>query len=111
MKRSAKEIADLYKQLWQIELFFKWLKQNFKIKRLIGQSENAVKTQIIIAMTAYLLLKLVNKGSQAKVALQQLATLVAVNIMERRDITELMMRKKPPKSIKENINQMKVAWT
>jgi len=110
MKRSAKEIADLYKQRWQIELFFKWIKQNLKIKRLVGQSENAVKTQIIIAMIAYLLLKLVNKNPQSKVTLQQLATLVAVNIMERRDITELMMRKKPPKAMKENINQMKIAW-
>jgi len=108
MKRSAEEIAALYKQRWQIELFFKWMKQNLKIKRLVGQSENAVKTQIIIAMIAYLLLKLVNKHGDSKVTLQQLATLVAANIMERRNIDELIMRKKPPKGVKENMNQMQM---
>ncbi|MDQ7057425.1 MAG: IS4 family transposase [Ghiorsea sp.] len=61
LKRTAVEIADLYKQRWQIELFFKWIKQNLKIKRFLGTNENAVRTQIIIAMISYLLLKLVNK--------------------------------------------------
>ncbi|HID37720.1 MAG TPA: IS4 family transposase [Ghiorsea sp.] len=110
MKRSAKEIAGLYKQRWEIELFFKWIKQNLKIKRLVGQSENAVKTQIIIAMIAYLLLKLANKNSKSKTTLQQLAVLVAVNIMERRNISELLMRKKPPEPMKQNLNQMLMAW-
>ena len=110
MKRSAEEIAALYKQRWKIELFFKWIKQNLKIKRLVGQSENVVRTQIIIAMIAYLLLKLTNKYSCSKVTLQQLATLVAVNIMERRCIAELMMRKKPPKPKNENVNQLQISW-
>jgi transposase len=110
MKRSAKEIAGLYKQRWKIELFFKWIKQNLKIKRLVGQSENAVKTQIIIAMIAYLLLKLANKNPKSKTTLQQLAVLVAVNIMERRNISELLMRKKPPEPMKQNLNQMLMAW-
>ena len=56
-QRSDKEIADLYKQRWEIELFFKWIKQNLKIKRFLGRSENAIKTQICIAMIAYLLIK------------------------------------------------------
>ena len=54
--RSAEEIAELYKQRWQIELFFKWIKQNLEIKKFIGRSENAVKTQICIALIAYLVL-------------------------------------------------------
>lgn len=56
--RSDKEIADLYKSRWQIELFFKWVKQNLKIKKFLGKSENAIKTQICIAMIAFVLLKL-----------------------------------------------------
>jgi len=56
--RSAEEIAALYKERWQIELFFKWIKQNLKIKAFIGRSENAVKTQIYIAILAFLLLRL-----------------------------------------------------
>ena len=56
--RSDKEIADLYKSRWQIELFFKWIKQNLKIKKFLGKSENAIKTQICIAMISFVLLKL-----------------------------------------------------
>ena len=56
LSRSVEEISELYKQRWQIELFFKWVKQNLKIKKFIGRSENAVKTQICIAFIVYLLL-------------------------------------------------------
>ena len=56
--RTDKEIADLYKSRWQIELFFKWIKGNLKIKKFLGRSENAIKTQICIAMIAFVLLKL-----------------------------------------------------
>lgn len=52
---SAKQIADIYKDRWQIELFFKWIKQNLKIKTFLGTSKNAVMTQIWIAMIYYLL--------------------------------------------------------
>lgn len=54
-QRPAEVIAELYKQRWEIELFFKWLKQNLKIKRFLGQSENAVKIQLYTALIAYLL--------------------------------------------------------
>ena len=53
--RSDTEIAELYKQRWQIELFFKWIKQNLKIKKFLGKSENAIKTQICIAMISFVL--------------------------------------------------------
>lgn len=59
LKRSDEEIAELYKKRWQIELFFKWIKQNLKIKKFLGRSENAIKTQICIAMITYVLMKLV----------------------------------------------------
>ena len=62
-ERSAEEIADLYKRRWGIELFFKWLKQNLKIKRFLGCSENAVKTQIYTALIAYLLVELYRKNN------------------------------------------------
>jgi len=109
MKRSAEEIAALYKQRWKIELFFKWIKQNLKIKRLVGRSENAVRTQIIIAMIAYLLLKIANQSLASKLSLQQLATLVSVNIMERRNIDDLLLRKPPPKLKCDDFRQMQLA--
>lgn len=108
LNRSAGEIASLYKQRWQIELFFKWIKQNLKIKRFIGTSENAVKIQIIIAMIAYLLLHLANKAVDSSLTLQQLARLVSVNLMQRRNILELVMKLSPlPKRQRtENSNQL-----
>jgi len=59
--RSSEEIADLYKSRWQIELFFKWIKQNLEIKKFLGKSENAVKTQICIAIIAFVLIRLMQK--------------------------------------------------
>ena len=56
--RSDTEIAELYKQRWQIELFFKWIKQNLKIKKFLGKSENAIRTQICIAMISFVLQKM-----------------------------------------------------
>jgi putative transposase len=58
LTRPASEIAALYKERWQIELLFKWIKQNLKIKRFLGRSENAVKTQIYVALIAFLLLRI-----------------------------------------------------
>ena len=58
LERPAADIAALYKERWQIELLFKWLKQNLKIKRFLGRSENAVKSQIYIALIAFMLLRL-----------------------------------------------------
>ena len=55
---SAQEIADLYKQRWQIELFFRWIKQTLRIKHFIGISENAVRIQIAVALIGFLILRL-----------------------------------------------------
>jgi len=63
-KRNAQEIADLYKQRWQIELYFKWIKQKLKLKSYFGQSENAVKIQIYTALISYLLMKLMQQASK-----------------------------------------------
>ena len=108
-KRTAGEIAGLYKQRWQIELFFKWIKQNLKIKAFAGRSENAVKTQIIIAMIAYLLLKLANQSVASVLSLYQLATLLSITLMERRSLKELMLQNDPPKPPEINLNQLRLA--
>jgi len=109
MERTATEIAALYKQRWQIELFFKWIKQNLKIKRFIGTSENAVKIQIIIAMIAYLLLGMAKKLVPTKRSLQQLARLVSVNLMQRRNIAELLGNTPPPSKRKPTKNLRQLA--
>jgi len=63
LKRPASEIAALYKERWQIELLFKWIKQNLKIRRFLGRSENAVKIQIYVALIAFLLLRMLRHAA------------------------------------------------
>jgi len=106
LQRSAEEIAALYKQRWQIELFFKWIKQNLKIKRFIGRSENAVKIQVLVAMIAYLLLRITQIIGFSTVSLQKICRLVAVNLTSRRSILALLHpSSSPPPSTSEGAGQ------
>ena len=73
----------------QIELFFKWIKQNLKIKRFLGRSENAVKIQILTAMIAYLLLRFAQLSYPCKLSLQQIARKVSLNLMTRCQLISL----------------------
>ncbi len=94
-KLSATTIADIYKALWQVELFSKWIKQNLKIKSFVGTSKNAVMTQIWIAMCVYLLLAFLKFQSQATKSMQQILRLFQLNLFEKRDLLALM-RGDPP---------------
>ena len=92
----AKEIADLYKRRWQIELFFRVMKQTLKITHFIGRSENAVRIQIAVALIAFLLLQILNKMSQDKQTLLDTTRLVRTNLMHRKDFTRLRQLHRPP---------------
>ncbi|MCP4412768.1 MAG: IS4 family transposase [Gammaproteobacteria bacterium] len=105
LKLSAKTIADIYKSRWQIELFFKWIKQNLKIKSFIGTSKNAVLTQIWIAMCVYLILAYLKYQSKLKKSMQQMLRLLQLNLFEKRDLMALL-RGDPPTNYHVNINQL-----
>jgi len=111
LKRTAGEIAALYKERWEIELFFKWIKQNLKIKTFVGTSENAVKIQIIIAMITYLLMKLAANSLSQNISMQMFAALLRTNIMMRRKLNEIMGY--PPgtktNTYRENLDQLCMA--
>lgn len=99
MNWSAQTIADIYKQRWQVELFFKWIKQNLKIKSFLGVSENAVMTQILVALCNYLLLSFIKFQSKLSASLQSIIRLIQVNIFSRRSLLELIkpvIINKPP---------------
>lgn len=85
----AAEIAALYKQRWQVELFFKWIKQNLKIRHFLGTSENALRIQIVTALIAYLLLRLAQIRTGTGLGLQAIARLVAKTTFQRRALAEL----------------------
>jgi putative transposase len=90
---SAMTIARIYQSRWQIELFFKWIKQNLKIKTFLGTSKNAVLTQVWIAMCVYLILSYIKFVNKLSFSLQQILRLLQLNLFERRDLMALL---KPP---------------
>lgn len=81
----AEEIADLYKRRWQIELFFRVMKQTLKIIKFLGRSENAVRIQIAVALIAFLLLRSLQEISQVKLGFLELVRLVRANLMHRKN--------------------------
>jgi IS4 transposase len=90
LNASAEEIAGLYKHRWQIELFFRWVKQNLKIKKFLGASENAIRIQIAIALIAYLLLKLAHAAQKSDLTLFAFTRLVRSNLMNLKPIDRLL---------------------
>ncbi len=104
-KLAAKTIADVYKARWQVELFFKWIKQNLKIKSFVGTSKNAVMTQIWIALCMYLLLAFLKFQSKLTKSMQQILRLLQLNLFEKRDMMALL-RGDPPPDIMADPNQM-----
>jgi len=86
----AEEISELYKQRWQIELFFRWVKQTLRIKRFIGVSENAVRIQIAIALIAFLILRLAQAAQKTIRGPLEFARLIRANLMQRRPIDRLL---------------------
>lgn len=94
-KLAARTIADIYKARWQVELFFKWIKQNLKIKSFVGTSKNAVMTQIWIALCVYLLVAFIKFQSKIQASMHQIIRLLQLNLFEKRDLMALL-RGDPP---------------
>lgn len=92
---SAQEIADLYKRRWEIELFFRWIKQTLKIEHFLGTSENAVRIQIAVALIAFLLLRLAHDANKIVKSPLAFARLIRANLMHRRPISELLQKSSP----------------
>ncbi len=107
LNAPAEEIAALYKQRWQVELFFKWIKQNLKIRHFLGTSENAVRIQIVTALIAYLLLRLAQIGTGTGLGLQAIARLVAKTTFQRRALTDLF---EPPPDTPQAHGQLQIPF-
>jgi len=93
MKLAASTIAAIYKSRWQIELFFKWIKQNLKIKSFLGTSKNAVMTQIWVAMSYYLLLTYIKYQTKYTHSLLTLSRLIREMIFERKNLIDILTLK------------------
>ncbi len=94
---SAQTIADIYKQRWQVELFFKWIKQNLRIKSFLGNSKNAVLTQVLSALCVYLLVSYLKFHSKLSASMQEICRLLHSNLFAKRDLSDLIKKRKPDK--------------
>lgn len=94
LKSPATEIADLYKSRWEVELFFKWIKQNLRLHHFIGKNRNAITLQIIAAIIAHLLVRLAQLQGKSTIAAQAIFRLVCQALFQRRPLDDLLS--KPP---------------
>ena len=101
-------IALLYKSRWQVELFFKWIKQNLRIKSFFGTSPNAVKTQVWIAVCVYVLVAILKKELNLPGSLHQILQNLSVNAFEKVQIDQLLMKQLQDFPESENCNQLKL---
>ena len=89
MDLTAQQVADLYKNRWQIELFFKWLKQHLKIKKFWGTTENAVRIQISAAITAYCLVAILQHDMQLKCSTYEVLQILSMSLTDKTPLREL----------------------
>lgn len=101
----ALTVAMLYKSRWEIELFFKWIKQHLRIKSFYGTSENAVKTQIWIAITVYVLIAIIKKQLKLQMSLYTFLQILSVNPFEKLDILQLVTENDYKDSINHSSKQ------
>ena len=86
----ALTIAELYRLRWQVELFFKWIKQHLRIKAFYGTTENAVKTQIWIAVSVYVLVAIIKKRLKISASLYKILQILSVTMFERMPLDQLL---------------------
>jgi IS4 transposase len=91
----ALAIADLYRCRWQVELFFKWIKQHLRIKAFFGHSENAVKSQIWTAIATYVLVAIVRKRLDLRLSLYQLLQILSLTLFEKTPLKQLILDAQP----------------
>jgi hypothetical protein len=102
----ALTIAQLYKCRWRVELFFKWVKQNLRIKHFFGTSDNAVKTQVWIAICVYVLVAIVRKELRLELSLSQILQVLSVNVFEQVPLAELVAKTASQNETSNSHNQL-----
>jgi hypothetical protein len=102
----ARTIADIYRQRWQVELFFKWIKQHLRIKAFYGTSENAVKTQIWIAVSIYVLVAIVRKRLGLEASLYQILQILSLTLFEKTPILRALQACDSDNDLVDSGNQL-----
>jgi hypothetical protein len=106
MSLPALTICDLYRLRWQVELFFKWIKQHLRIKRFFGTSDNAVKTQVWIAVSVYVLIAIIHKQLSLSLSLHAMLQILSVTPFENAPLYELLTRNPHDENLDAPANQL-----
>ena len=104
----ALTIAQLYRSRWQVELFFKWVKQHLRIKRFFGTSENAVKTQVWIAVSVYVIVAILKKRLHLQESLYTILQILSVSVFEKISLYQLITERDCEEHIESTCNQLKL---
>ena len=99
-------IARLYKCRWQVELFFKWIKQHLRIKRFFGNTENAVKTQVWIAISVYLLVAIVKKRLDIDASLYTITQVLSLTLFEKTTLVQILSEAESMDENHQTANQL-----
>ena len=102
----ALTIAQLYRCRWQVELFFKWIKQHLRIKRFYGTTENAVKTQIWVAITVYVLVAIMKKRLHTEASLYTILQILSLTLFEKTPLDQLVKNMEPQMNSSQDTNQL-----
>ena len=108
MELPAKQIAFLYKQRWQVELFFKWIKQHLKVKSFWGTSENAVKIQIYTAVTTYCLVSILQKNIKTDKSTYKILQVLSLSLLDKTPVKEILTNNDYKNDSKPIHNQLKI---
>jgi len=106
MTLAPMTICELYRSRWQVELFFKWIKQHLRIKRFFGTSENAVKTQIWIAVAVYVLVAIVRKRLNLELSLHEMLQILSVMPFEKTPMFQLLTCSATAENFNDDPNQL-----
>ena len=99
-------ICQMYKGRWKIELFFKWIKQHLRIKKFFGTSPNAVKTQVWIAISAYVLMAILKKQWQLELSLHRISQVLSLSVFEKVPFYELLTKPDHSSASSDHSNQL-----
>jgi hypothetical protein len=101
---TALEVANLYRNRWQIEIFFKWIKQNLTIKKLWGHSENAVNVHIWIAICTYLIIAKVKHALKSELSIYEIMQILSISVFDKATLQELLTEYHTNQNVKEQRN-------
>jgi hypothetical protein len=103
---SASEVSRLYRHRWDIEVFFKWVKQNIVVKTLWGYSENAVRTHLWVAVIAYLIIARIKANYKSPYSITEVATLIRISALEKVSLGELITKPRDSVNLNQSVKEL-----